>query len=377
MRSTRTRLLLALLAVVCLSVLFTTRVARKMPDFEVYWTAGSRALAAQPLYRAEDGHYQFKYLPAFAVLAAPLALMPLPAAKALWFGASAIMMLVLLGLSLLALPEPRRPPALLLVVTFVAMAKFYAHELLLGQVNLLFAVIVTGAVLLLRRDRGVLAGVLLGLAVVVKPYAVLFLPWLATRRSKRSFAAMLATLAAALLLPAARYGWRPNLGLLAGWWATVAETSAPNVLNQDNVSLAAMFAKWLGQGGTATMLAALVSAVLLGLAAIVVAGRGRLNVPDPLEACLVLVLIPLLSPQGWDYVFLICTPAVMLLVNDFDLLPRSLRPATGAAIAIVALSIYDLMGRQAYAMFMSVSAVTVCFLIEYVALVTLRFRRAA
>src|ERR1051326_9000007 len=103
--STRTRLLLAALALVSLAALFTTRVSRKMPDFEVYRTAGSRALAAAPLYRAEDGHFRYKYLPAFAVLASPLAMMPLPAAKALWFGFSAVLMLVLLWLSLRALPS--------------------------------------------------------------------------------------------------------------------------------------------------------------------------------------------------------------------------------------------------------------------------------
>src|SRR5512141_26078 len=109
----RTRLLLALLAAVSLVVLFNTRVARKMPDFDVYWTAGSRALAAQPLYREADGHFQFKYLPAFAIAATPLALLPIGAAKALWFALSAVTMLALLGLSLLALPETRRPPVLL------------------------------------------------------------------------------------------------------------------------------------------------------------------------------------------------------------------------------------------------------------------------
>ena len=101
----RTRVLLVVLAVVSLVALFTTRVSHKMPDFEVYWTAGSRALAAEPLYREDDGHYQFKYLPAFAVIAAPMALAPLPAAKAAWFAASALLMMALLGLSLKAMPR--------------------------------------------------------------------------------------------------------------------------------------------------------------------------------------------------------------------------------------------------------------------------------
>src|SRR5215211_6229658 len=100
----RTRVLLGVLALVSLVAVFTTRVSRKMPDFEVYWTAGARAAAAEPLYREEDGHFQFKYLPVFAVLASPLAAIPLPAAKGAWFALSAVLMVILLGLSVAALP---------------------------------------------------------------------------------------------------------------------------------------------------------------------------------------------------------------------------------------------------------------------------------
>jgi glycosyl transferase family 87 len=375
--SLRTRLLLAVLAGVSLVALFTTRVSRKMPDFEVYWTAGARAIASQPLYRTEDGHFQFKYLPAFAVAAAPLALVPMNAAKALWFGVSAVLMLVLLGLSARALPEPRRPIVVLLVLTFLAMAKFYAHELVLGQVNLLFGVIVVLALVEMRRGREWSAGLLLGLAIVVKPYAALFAPWLALRPNRTAFGAMAAGLVAALLLPTVMYGWTGNLRLLSDWWHTVTSSTAPNLTNQDNVSLAAMFTKWLGEQPGASTLALLVGLILLTLTAVVVAARRGIREPDPLEASLLLMLIPLLSPQGWDYVFLISTPAVMLLINELPSLPRNLRIATIAAIAIVALSIYDLIGREAYATFMAASAITICFLVEVAALITLRFRRVA
>jgi hypothetical protein len=348
-----------------------------MPDFEVYWTAGARAIASQPLYRAEDGHFQFKYLPAFAVAAAPLALVPMNAAKALWFGVSAVLMLVLLGLSARALPEPRRPIVVLLVLTFLAMAKFYAHELVLGQVNLLFGVLVVLALVEMRRGREWSAGLLLALAIVVKPYAALFAPWLALRPNRTAFGAMAAGLVAALLLPTVMYGWNGNLRLLNDWWHTVTSSTAPNLTNQDNVSLAAMFTKWLGAQPGASTLALLVGLLLLTLTAVVVAARRGIREPDPLEASLLLMLIPLLSPQGWDYVFLISTPAVMLLINELPSLPRNLRIATIAAIAIVALSIYDLMGREAYATFMAASAITICFLVEVAALITLRFRRVA
>jgi hypothetical protein len=247
----------------------------------------------------------------------------------------------------------------------------------LGQVNLLFATIVVLAIVWLRNSRDAAAGVLLALAVVVKPYAVIFAPWLATRPRRGAFVAMIAGLLVLLVLPAVRYGWDGNLGLLRDWWRTVTTTTAPNLLNPDNVSLSAMFAKWLGPESPATVMAAATGSILLILAGIVIAGRGLLKTPDTLEASLLLLLIPLLSPQGWDYVFLIATPAVMLLINEMPSLPRGLRYATMASIAIVALSIFDIMGRTAYSTFMRLSLVTVFVLVEYAALVTLRFRRAA
>jgi hypothetical protein len=67
----------------------------------------------------------------------------------------------------------------------------------------------------------------------------------------------------------------------------------------------------------------------------------------------------------------------MLLINEMAALPGGLRYATIASIAIVALSIFDIMGRERYAAFMGLSLVTVFVLVEYAALVALRFRRAA
>ena len=373
----RTRVLLVVLAAVSLVALFTTRVSRKMPDFDVYYTAAARALAGQPLYRADDGHFQFKYLPAFALLASPAAMVPLPAAKGAWFAVSALLMTVLLWLSLRALPELRRPAPLLLVLTFLAMAKFYAHELVRGQVNLLLGVLVALAVVWLRAGRDAAAGLLFALAVVIKPYAAIFAPWLATRRDRTAFATMTAALVVLLLLPAVRYGWTGNLHLLAGWWHTVTATTAPNLTNPDNVSLSAMFTRLLGPDSPARILTAVVAVLLLAVTGIVIAGRGSLKAPETLEASLLLLLIPLLSPQGWDYVLLIATPAVMLLINDAGALPRGLRVAAIAAIAVVGLTVYDLVGRDFYAGFMQLSAVTMCVVIEIAALATLRFRRVA
>jgi hypothetical protein len=133
----------------------------------------------------------------------------------------------------------------------------------------------------------------------------------------------------------------------------------------------------VGTGQAAPLLAIATSAVMLIVAALAFARRHGVKHPEALECALLLTLIPLLSPQGWDYVFLLSTPAVMLLLNYDDQLPRVARIATRVALATIALSVYDIMGRTAYGMFMSLSLITVCYFIVVAALCTLRSRGVA
>lgn len=74
------------------------------------------------------------------------------------------------------------------------------------------------------------------------------------------------------LCPAAearRYGCSGNLGLFAGWYRTVTDSTADNLLMLDNISLAGMWTKWLGGGAAAVMLTTLASLAALGLGAAV------------------------------------------------------------------------------------------------------------
>lgn len=351
--------------------------AGEMRDFEVYWTAAGRAADAQPLYRADDGHYQFKYLPAFAVLTVPVASLTLDTAKALWFVVSVGLMIALLWLSVRILPHRRRSVWLLVLVMFVVMAKFYGHELVLGQVNLLFAVVAAAGILALRHDRVAAATTLFIVAVVIKPYAVIFLPWLVFLRGVRAATTIMLGAGAVLLVPSVAYGVAGALELHRAWWATVLESTAPNLTNPDNVSLAALFAKWFGMTAASRIATAVASALLLmTLVWTVVRGRD-LPQRQALEGAVLLAAIPLLSPQGWDYVFLVATPAVAFFANDSHQIPQGMRVATWTALAVTGLSLYDLLGRARYAAFMSWSVITLCFLVLIAALVVLRFRRVA
>ena len=359
------------------AVLYHARSQREMVDFEVYRTAARRALNGEPLYRATDGHYQFKYLPAFALAIAPFAMFDREAAKVMWFALSAGLLTAFVRWSVRALPERRRTERVLIWLTVLFMAKFYAHELTLGQTNILLGTLLVGALLAVQIDQPYVAGVLIGAAVFVKPYALLLLPWLAFTYGAGAALTGIAVIGAGLLFPALVYGWSGNIALLVDWGQTVTGSTEGNLLGADNVSLAAMWAKWLGIGAPATALATVTTGVVLGLIATVWVRRAQIDNPDYLEFSLLMLVIPLLSPQGWDYVLLLGTPAVVCLVDRWSEVSLDWRIATALSLGLMGLTMFDLMGRTMYGQFMALSLVSVAALGAAVALTHLRWKSLA
>jgi hypothetical protein len=356
---------------------FTRRSQREMYDFEVYRVAGARAAAAEPLYRQEDGHWQFKYLPAFAFVIAPLSRLTPVAARAVWFFLSVALVVLLVNRSLALLPGRRRTAAFLVWITVIAMGKFYVREVGLGQSNVLMAVLVLAAVACWYRGRDAGAGALLAAATIVKPYAILFLPYLLLRRKWGGAISFAAVMLGALALPALRYGWSGNLAELRGWWTVVTTSTAPNLAGQDNISIAGMYAAWLGVGPVAGWLGAATGLALVLACAWAIVRGARLASPDYLDAALLLFAIPLLSPQGWDYVLLVATPAVMLLLDRMEEFRPPVRWLLVAALALAGLTFWDVLGREPYRLFMMSRALTVAALFEVALVVHLRARQAA
>jgi hypothetical protein len=367
-----------LLAVIALaSVMYVLRVRSEMVDFAVYRTAAERALHAEPLYRADDGHYQFKYLPAFALAMAPFAWVGPDVAKAAWYALSVALLWVFVASSVRGLPDRRRSTSVLVWLTIVLMAKFYAHELNLGQTNILLGVVLVSGLLAAQRGRVWLAGALVGIGVFVKPYAVILLPWLLPGAGVQGVAAAAVVLAIGLLGPALLYGWTGNIDLVAAWYRTVTDTTAPNLLLPENVSVATMWAKWLGPGALASRMAVATVAVALVAVAWAVGRRSRVPAPAYLEFGLLMLLVPLISPQGWDYVLLVATPAVVCLVDRFGDMTPPWRAATAVAAGLMSFTIFDLLGRVLYSRLMAVNIVSVAALALFVCLTHVRARGLA
>ena len=238
----------------------------ELVDFAVPRTAAVRYLAHEPLYRPDDGHYQYKYLPAFAQFMVPFTWVNKEVGEAAWFTLMAAMAFAFVRLSLVALPDRRRASQVLVWLTVLLTGKFFVKELAFGQFNLPVGLLLIGAVIAAQRGRGLTAGAAIAAGVFVKPYALVLVPWLARSFGWRPFVSFTLVTAAGLLLPAFTYGWDGNLTLLHEWYRTVTETTAPNLLSADNISFPSMWAKWIGPGPLASALAlgSVVAAVAAG-----------------------------------------------------------------------------------------------------------------
>lgn len=360
------------------ALLFEFDVQHQMVDFDVYRRAATRAAHAEDLYRPDDGHYQFKYLPAFAFPMRPLAVLDAPVARAAWYAFACALLVMLLRWSVRALPERNLTERALILLTAVAVAKFYWRELHLGQTDFLLGALLIGALLAAQVDARRTAGVLVGCGVFVKVYAVILIPWLFLAGGIPALLTATLVIAVGLLLPASAYGWQGNIHQLEGWFRTVTDTTtAPNLLNLENVSAASFWTKWAGFGPHVSGLALVIIVPALVIAALVISRRKDVGDPLYLEFGLLTLLIPVISPQGWDYLLLLATPAMVVLIDRWQFVSVPWRVAAGTSIALVSFTFYGWIGQAVYGALMNIGVLTIGTMVLVACLANLRMKKLA
>lgn len=360
------------------ALVFVMRAHDRMPDFEVYHTAASRVLYGEPLYQTDDQR-PFTFLPAVAIVMTPFALAEREAAKVLWFALSVGLLTAFVRWAVHGLPERRRSDDTLQWLTAAIMLPFYARELSMGQTDVLLGALLMGSLLAAQVELPRVAGVLLGVAIFIKPYALLLLPWLAFAHGARAAVATGLVLAAGLILPALLFGWTGNVQTLVSWFRLLTGGAAPTGAERlaDSVSIGSMWVGWFGLHQLTIALAVLSTTVVLGLITTVWVHRRTVFDPDYLEFALLLLLIPLLSVRAGDYTLLLATPAVMALLDRWGETSRRWQVVTGTAVAVMSLAVLDLPGARFRVWFDGSGLVTVAALCVVVAAARLRWKGLA
>src|SRR5262245_29170416 len=148
-------------------------------DFRVYYYSARGVFdGTQPVYGPTSGigwpmHY--RYPPLFLLLFAPLAMLPLGLAAALWVVAKIAVLL-----SLVQAVKKRVPEAAVLI-SVLLIPPYLIEEFRCGNAQFFVLALTIGGRLLLR-ERRVLAAASLGLAISIKVWPLFFIPYLSVRR---------------------------------------------------------------------------------------------------------------------------------------------------------------------------------------------------
>jgi len=382
MRLRKRTYLFILIAFVLLISIFLLKVQEHMRDFEVNYTAGKRMRAGENLYQKKDGHYMFKYLPSSALFYIPLSFLPLTVAKAIWYILVVFSIFSLVYISYRILPLKTGKPYYLLVFTPLILARYFLREIQLGQINAVVGMILLFMVwfLISEKDKRlarseIWAGVLWGLALSLKPHSLIFLPYFLIKKKWKALLSGLGFLSLALFTASLFYGFQGYTAVLKEWIATLSRSTPGLFTSQDNISFVALVMKWTGERNLALFLAG-AAVILLAflMLAVVLRGRGIEQAPV-LECSVLLILIPLVSPLGWDYTLLVSVLGVMILIQNFFEFSKFWRAVLVVNFFIITFSLFDILGRELYAQFMSWSVITLNFVILIGYLSYLRFRK--
>jgi hypothetical protein len=305
-----------------------TRASSPEADMVSYYDGTQRLREGLPLYRPnisiQQQNFQFIYPPPLAFI-----LMPFPSYQAAWWGwgiFSIVCWLGSLGLILRELwPAIRQRLAPmwrpLLIAALINFPPVESH-LFWGQVQLQLLLLLTASWLCLRRGREGWAGVLLGLAIVLKLFPALLIAPLLVQRRWRCIAVALATATGVFVLSFALVGWDQGY-----YYLTKVLPEVDRSLSGVSNATTSIGAVLRGATGSAA-LAYWVSLFIRGavVVAVMAAATRVMRAPDQALA-LGMTTLALAPPVVWEHYF------VLLYLPWLELLAR----APGRRLPLMAL----------------------------------------
>lgn len=380
MKNMKTSYILILLLCLLLIAIYMFWVSKDMSDFSVCYKGGKRIATGETLYRASDGHLQYKYSPGSAVFFSLIALLPQEAAKFIWYALELILLSAVFVISYDVLPDKLKKKGVIIGFSFLILLKFTAREIELGQVNILIIFLLLMVLMAVLNKKETRAGVFWGVSLLFKPYALVFLPYFLLKKRIKLILIGIAVVLVGLFLPSLFYGIKGNIIVLGEWQQSLSLSTSPLFDVYGNASLHTFFMKILPFDNLdLAWIFILGSALLLGAAVLWMmweGKRGSHEKPEVLEFSFLCILIPLLSPLGWYYNYLYSLLAVVVLVNYIDSFPSLLKYVLILNFVVIGASLMEVLGEEVFRFYTEYSLVIINYIIILFFLLYLRVRKA-
>ena len=323
-------------------------------DFRAFHAAGGQWIRGVDVYAALPGVMPFKYAPAAAAVFAPLALLPMPIARALWTLMSVLSLVKFLAWTSAAAQVQRS--WLAQIAALGASLPLLGHLFALGQSDAVLAWLMLQA-FRLRDGRPWLSGLLWATACLLKPPYLLFALLVAAGRRWRIAAGFGVGLALASALEVARFGLAGSAAQLHAWRELLEKATPPLLCEPGNQGLAAIVCSYLVPPASPAFwpsVFALGALVALGLAVPILreAAAGERRRAEQLAFVFALYLTAALSPLGWHTTHLVAIPCLYLLAaqawSSCAAARLCARGALASMMAVGLLLSYDVLGREGF-----------------------------
>jgi len=328
----------------------------QMVDFEVYFRTAGRMLDGAEIYRiAADGHFVYKYAPAAALYFLPFLVVGFGAAKVLyWCLLTAAMAWGLWTMKgMLSEGKTARFINLALLGAILAVVPHIHLEWHLGQVNMLLMVGYIALIKCCRNGQDARLGMLLGASIFMKPFGLIFLPYLFLKKRLKAVAFTILALLVIGCLPFIFYpSWDAFSGLYAAWVNELSiEMSAKQALTADaNHTVFSVLARYTPiryalVSDKAQMVYQLSVLGLMGLAFLWYMRRGRDTEKAFIgELALLTAWIPLLAFTSQN-AFIYTLPLAVYLIFSFGKLLMWEKILLIVGCFLLGINMYDVVGE--------------------------------
>lgn len=361
-----------------------------MHDLEVYYRTAARLVQGEELYRIEaDGHYVYKYSPTAAIYFIPFLLLPFSVAKVLYWVLLTCLTAVAFQLFYrMIVPQDveetnTKKQNMVLLLAFLAVGVHLHREWHLGQANLLLLGIYIFLIWSMVQDKPLMAGLLLALSLFIKPFGLIFFPYLLL---KQRYKTTLYTTGFIVLLGFLPFVFYPSVGafkhLYLSWFQELAiELKAKQSLLADgNHTIFSVVARYTPlqhvlNSASAIKIYQFIMLGLIGSLFLLFSRWGHYlpqhKVP---ELSFLTALIPLFAFTS-ENAFLFSAPCIIYLLYHYQMLSLAGKVILVLACLLIGANIRDAVGADLFGYFQGLSVYTFGAVLLLILMFVLRYKK--